>query len=140
VTTIVGFLVVNALLEILFYTTHRLLHHPALYAHAACAHAVHHEFPQPVALAALYCSPLELILVDMTSVMLGPWLLDMSLTPLLVWLAIVAWDVAVGHSGHTWVWFHDAQFHEAHHRQRRTNFGVWCVIDKWLGTASIIEH
>jgi sterol desaturase/sphingolipid hydroxylase (fatty acid hydroxylase superfamily) len=45
--------------EVLFYHSHRLLHHPALYRRF---HKNHHEWTAPVGLASVYCHPLEHVL------------------------------------------------------------------------------
>lgn len=55
----------GALVELLFYTSHRLLHTKYLYPY----HKLHHGYKAPIALAALYAHPLEAILGNTLAVM-----------------------------------------------------------------------
>lgn len=57
-----------------FYTFHRLFHHPRLYTW----HKLHHEFSVPVALAAMYVSVPEMLLVNIVPTVLGACLTGMN--------------------------------------------------------------
>lgn len=129
----ISFSITFVLLEIIFHTVHRLLHHPKLFSHPFFNHAQHHEYDAPFALTALYCSPAEFIFVDLAGVLSGPWITNMPMLPFLLYMAIVGWDVAVGHGGHLCFRVHDSTFHDNHHRLRNVNFGVFGVLDYLRG-------
>ena len=54
--------------EVLFYYSHRALHHPALYRHI---HKRHHEWQTPIAIVAMYCHPLEHLVSNVIPVFVG---------------------------------------------------------------------
>jgi sterol desaturase/sphingolipid hydroxylase (fatty acid hydroxylase superfamily) len=119
-------LITLALLELWFYHVHRLLHLPAFYRW----HRQHHEFERPFALAALYGSTVEFLLLNVAAVFLGPWLTYMPMPLMCVYLAVVGADVAIGHSGH-----HPyATFHDRHHVSFKYNYGVFYLFDALYGT------
>ena len=54
--------------EILFYYFHLLLHHPKLYK---LIHKRHHQWTSPIAIATLYCHPIEHILCNYLPPLIG---------------------------------------------------------------------
>ena len=54
--------------EIFFYYSHRLLHHPKIYRHI---HKQHHEWQTPIAIAAIYCHPVEHIVSNALPILVG---------------------------------------------------------------------
>ena len=54
--------------EVLFYYSHRALHHPSIYKYV---HKQHHEWQTPIALTAIYCHPIEHFVSNMFPVIIG---------------------------------------------------------------------
>lgn len=68
VTTVGHLIGCIIVVEIGFYYTHRLLHHPYLYKQI---HKKHHTWISPVAISAAYCHPIEHLASNMLPVVLG---------------------------------------------------------------------
>lgn len=132
-----GFGLTFLVLELVFYFVHRAFHAGG---YTRSYHQQHHEYDTPFALTALYCSWVEMVCQNMASVLLGPWLLQMPIVPFCLWMSIVGVDIAVGHSGHRWISFHDTDFHDNHHKTRNKNFGVSGVLDTLLHTNTKKVH
>ncbi len=115
--------------ETIFYTSHRLLHHPKLYYF----HKLHHTFSTPHPMAGLYASPLEYFVANHLSMVIPlkiiscyhPWLLVIEST-------IVSLNILKSHSGHE----NFAAWHQRHHDLNHySNFGFSYLFDILLGTS-----
>ncbi|OTF77651.1 hypothetical protein BLA29_007137, partial [Euroglyphus maynei] len=69
--------------EVLFYYLHRLCHHGYLYRHI---HKRHHEWQTTIAIAAIYCHPIEHIMVNLIPVIIGPLLMGSHIVVGNLWL------------------------------------------------------
>ena len=57
--------------DIYFYHAHRICHHPKLYKHI---HKRHHEWIYTTCVASIYASWVENVFVNLSSVIIGPFL------------------------------------------------------------------
>ncbi len=112
--------------EIFFYYLHRLFHTRDFWKY----HQLHHELTTPVAIATLYASPLENLLVNVIPVVLSPLLSRVPVGLLWIWTLAATLSRTLSHSGFKsleWV----AKFHAIHHTHKTGNFSVFGLMD-WL--------
>lgn len=108
-----------------FYFSHRMLHHPWFYKW----HKQHHKFNIPYPLMAVYCSPVEALLCDVTAMGLGPMLLKMSGLELEIWMTFAALHSLMIHST-----LSHGRDHNVHHGKNMGNFGLLSLFDRLFGT------
>ncbi|KAL4928148.1 sterol desaturase family protein [Aspergillus undulatus] len=119
--------------EIIFYHAHRALHHPYFYRKI---HKKHHEFTTPVALAALYCHPVEYVLSNILPVALPPYILGSHVVVFWMHLASALLLAIVAHCGYElpsiskW----KMTVHDMHHEFSKGNFGTIGLCDVLYGT------
>eukprot|EP00756_Hemistasia_phaeocysticola_P050397 Hpha_TRINITY_DN2517_c0_g1::TRINITY_DN2517_c0_g1_i2::g.1514::m.1514/K07750/E1.14.13.72, SC4MOL, ERG25; methylsterol monooxygenase len=124
---------------LLFYFSHRLLHHPSLY----WIHKQHHEYTGPNGFAAEYAHPLEGVFGNYVPVMLAPLLMGSHGK---VWVTWLSWRLLATyerHSGYdlsgSWAGKlglchgYGAILHDEHHSKNRGNFGSGMDIFDVLG-------
>lgn len=131
--------------EVMFYWSHRLLHRVAY----SSVHAVHHRFTAPVALAATYAHPAEVIAANLAPIGLTVSLLRAHVFTVLVWFVLAVVVTQFHHCG----WTVDARvplvtamphakqpdFHDRHHFPGfNSNFGLLGVLD-WLHGTTRVE-
>ncbi|KAH7968500.1 hypothetical protein HPB52_009043 [Rhipicephalus sanguineus] len=117
-----------AIEEVLFYYSHRLLHHRLLYQRF---HKKHHEWTAPVAITAVYCTPLEHLLSNVLPVVVGPALLGSHLSVHWLWAVLTAPYGVIVHSGYHLPLLPSPQMHDFHHLMFRGNYGILGILD-WL--------
>lgn len=124
--------------DLWFYHLHRLFHHPLLYRW----HTDHHAFISPHALGALYCSVVEMVLINQLSVSIPMRILDFSPWELLFANVLLALNTLKGHAGIqyydgypwlNWIGFTN-EVHDEHHRILNRNYGASYVFDWLYGT------
>lgn len=126
--------------EFMFYTSHRLFHHPSLYKHF---HKQHHEFKAPIGLSSEYAHAVEDLLVNLPSTLLPPVLLGVHPLVLFLWLGLRILETVDAHSGlalpwspfHVLPFFAGPLFHDYHHSATTKGaYGVLGLMDWLLGT------
>lgn len=106
-------------------------------------HSDHHAFIQSHALAGLYCSVVEMLIVNQMSIAIPYQLLGFSLTEIIIMNIYVEITTLKGHAGlyfrtdlPKWLpkSFVSALDHDIHHRAMTSNFGVLYLLDRIHGT------
>ena len=131
------------MMDMSFYWSHRLLHHPKLY----WIHKQHHQYNITISLAATYAHPLEFIFGNVIPYSLGFLILKnfmgVHIVSILIWNFYGVLDTSEGHSGYEWDWCQlsflpwklKANYHDFHHTHNSGNFGssfgLW---DTLMGT------
>ncbi|XP_066572573.1 fatty acid hydroxylase domain-containing protein 2 [Amia ocellicauda] len=125
-------LTVSGLLEeILFYYSHRLFHHPALYKHV---HKIHHEWTAPIGVVSLYAHPVEHVLSNMLPVLCGPILMGSHVATTMLWFTMALLVTTISHCGYHLPFLPSPEFHDFHHLRFNQCYGVLGVLDRLHGT------
>eukprot|EP01017_Pseudomicrothorax_dubius_P014482 TRINITY_DN1689_c0_g1_i1.p1 TRINITY_DN1689_c0_g1~~TRINITY_DN1689_c0_g1_i1.p1 ORF type:complete len:369 (+),score=62.86 TRINITY_DN1689_c0_g1_i1:2-1108(+) len=121
--------------DFIFYWSHRLLHHPKIYAYI---HKRHHEYVYPVSISSEYAHPIESILSNIIPSGAGIALLgsNMHLVTQLMWMLVRVWETIDGHCGYEFSWSPfrllplsgSAKYHEFHHSHNVGNYGSFFTI------------
>ena len=119
--------VLLAVEEVVFYYTHRLLHHPLLFRPI---HSVHHSFTAPVAVAATHCHLVEHVACNVFPMLTGCLLARASWPLYMAWCGLGIVNTVCVHSGYGW-WPLFAANHDRHHSTNKCAFGTLGLLD-WL--------
>ncbi|XP_063303915.1 fatty acid hydroxylase domain-containing protein 2-like [Pelobates fuscus] len=123
--------------EILFYYSHRLVHHPSLYKHV---HKKHHEWTAPVGVVSLYAHPLEHILSNMLPPMVGPMLMGSHVATIMLWFCLALVSTTISHCGYHLPFLPSPEFHDFHHLKFNQCYGVLGVLDRLHGTDLVFKQ
>lgn len=143
-TMLVMFAGAHAFNDVGFYFTHRLLHHPKLYARF---HKQHHQFRGSVGAAAEFAGPVEVLLSN--QIPTAGFLLLWGAHPLIqsVWIVLRLFQTYEVHSGYDFrhttlgklgVTANGMAYHDHHHTVNMGNFGSehmdWLMgtMDYWV--------
>lgn len=119
-----------------FYWTHRLGHHPLIYQQI---HSIHHQWVHPIAVRAIYAHPVEHLVVNIGSILIGPLIIPSHFSMILFWVALTTFNAVYGHSG-TAIPAGSAEKHDLHHRFLNCNYGTLGLSDIMYGTEMKTTH
>ena len=124
----------SILIDILFYTTHRIMHVGFLYKKF---HKKHHEITKPISISALYLHPVDLIFSNFFPVVLPPYILGHGLIAFSLWIMISIFNtVYISHQGIKNL----SEFHDYHHEKSMYNYGAELFMDRLFGTLKIKDE
>lgn len=116
--------------EIANYYLHRWMHvDKRLYG---AIHKLHHSWTASTAYTALYCHPIEHLLVNLLPLFVGPLLCGSHITAIAGWFFMGLIATNSVHSGY-WVTI-DHGAHDDHHAKFDVNYGILGVLDCLHGT------
>lgn len=128
------FIPCSIIADLWFYTSHRLMHCKYLYPY----HSIHHRVKYTKAYACVYCHWLEMVLGNIPTVILGPYLTNMNYLTLHLWLSFGCLNTMYGHSGGRFFFMPEGanQYHWTHHIKVTGNYAMSRFLDGIFGTLS----
>ncbi|XP_061473441.1 fatty acid hydroxylase domain-containing protein 2 isoform X1 [Rhineura floridana] len=123
--------------EILFYYSHRLVHHPLLFKHI---HKKHHEWTAPVGIVSVYAHPVEHVVSNILPVITGPILMGSHVISIMMWLSLVLLTTSISHCGYHLPFLPSPEFHDFHHLKFNQCYGVLGVLDHLHGTNTLFKQ
>eukprot|EP00939_MAST-03C_sp_MAST-3C-sp1_P005368 g5368.t1 len=114
--------------EIVFYSTHRLLHTNWLWYHV---HYFHHQQAAPFPPCCIYAHPVEFCMGNIPVVALGPMMMQSHAIIWFLWAFLATFSTAVSHSGwHLPFLLGESEGHDYHHSSGyMDNLGVIGTLD-----------
>ena len=119
--------------DIVFYTTHYLMHTKYFYKY----HKIHHEIIHPVSISALYAHPVDFYITNLTPISMSLLILNCDMFTWQILIAIqIAFSMLISHGGYKNV----SENHTTHHIKMIYNYGFQGFrinMDYLLGTRYI---
>ncbi|KAF6081122.1 fatty acid hydroxylase domain containing 2 [Phyllostomus discolor] len=123
--------------EVMFYYSHRLLHHPKLYKKI---HKKHHEWTAPIGVISLYAHPIEHVVSNMLPAVVGPLVMGSHLSSIVVWSSLALVITTISHCGYHLPFLPSPEFHDYHHLKFNQCYGVLGVLDHLHGTDTLFKQ
>nr|KAF6446710.1 fatty acid hydroxylase domain containing 2 [Rousettus aegyptiacus] len=123
--------------EVMFYYSHRLLHHPTFYKKI---HKKHHEWTAPIGVISLYAHPVEHVVSNMLPAIVGPLVMGSHLTSITMWFSLALIITTISHCGYHLPFLPSPEFHDYHHLKFNQCYGVLGVLDHLHGTDTIFKQ
>jgi len=120
--------------EIFFYGGHWLMHRPWFWFNI---HHWHHIWKAPFVPCAIFCHPLEHIIVNITTVSAGPFLFGAHASVWIVFTVLAIISTCQGHSGWHLPILGSMEEHDFHHLQGLDNMGTLNVMDTVFYTNTV---
>lgn len=125
------YLALPILVDIMFYSVHRLLHSKYLYYF----HKRHHELINPIGIGSFYMSPVEFYGAIIIPIFAPLVLLGANNINAHLWLTFSVFNgICVAHSNTKNI----SEFHDYHHNVSRYNFGIDIFMDRLFRTRKIL--
>ena len=123
--------------DTLFYWSHRALHHPSIYRYI---HKKHHMFKKPCAIATEYCHPVEDLVSNTLSTVLGPMILKSHSSVFFFYTCFKLLQSLDAHSGYNLPFspfsvldsMDCSPAHDFHHSHNVGNYGGFFVFWDWI--------
>ncbi|XP_046457152.1 fatty acid hydroxylase domain-containing protein 2-like [Daphnia pulex] len=122
--------------EIVFYYSHRFLHHRRLYKYI---HKKHHEWTAPIAVTAIYCHPLEHLLSNIVPPALGTIIMSSHISTCWLWYSMAILRTLNDHSGYHLPFFPSPEAHDFHHLKFNECYGFLGILDYLHGTDTLFR-
>ncbi|KAM7347052.1 fatty acid hydroxylase domain-containing protein 2-like [Cochliomyia hominivorax] len=118
--------------EFYFYYVHRLMHHKSIYKYV---HKKHHEWSSPIAIITNYCHPLEHIILNLLPGSLSFAFMRSHIFTVYLIIVLGLSSSIANHCGYSFPNLGSAvSFHDYHHEEPRSNYGMLGWLDKLHGT------
>ncbi len=122
-------IICRILLEILFYTVHRILHINPLYKYI---HKKHHEIHAPIGISSIYMTVSELYIGNIIPLYLPLLIVNAHPVTVKLWMVFTTINtILFAHSGFKFL----ASAHDYHHLNHNKNYGTDLFMDNIFGTS-----